>query len=68
MHKVEVAAATVSGMRDSGVDVLVTFPYDEDVFHRAVRESVPAHGLPRPSDLMQRGKKRKRSFNPAPRR
>lgn len=46
VQKVEVAAATIHGMRDSAVDILVTFTYDEDAFRRAFEEEqVSAHGL-----------------------
>jgi hypothetical protein len=46
VQKVEVAAATIHGMRDTQVDVLVTFTYDENVFRRAFDNLVPANGLP----------------------
>ncbi len=42
VEKVEVAVATIHGMRDSQVDVLVTFTYDENAFRKAFDCSVPA--------------------------
>mmetsp|Transcript_81419 Transcript_81419/g.154562 ORF Transcript_81419/g.154562 Transcript_81419/m.154562 type:complete len:360 (+) Transcript_81419:108-1187(+) len=53
VQKVEVAAATIHGMRDSEVDVLVTFTYDENAFRQAFEESVPANGLLTPADLTE---------------
>lgn len=51
VEKVEVAAATIHGMRDSNMDVLVTFTYDEDVFRRAFEEnSAWANGRHAPAD------------------
>lgn len=49
--KVEVAAATIQGMRASEVDVLVTFAYDEDAFRRAFNEEpIAANGRPAAAD------------------
>jgi len=46
VEKLEVAAATIQGMREAAVSILVTFTYDEDVFRRAFdEERESARGL-----------------------
>lgn len=54
VKKVEVAAATIHGMRDSNIDVSVTFTYDEDAFRQAFEsELISANGRPAPADPVE---------------